>query len=372
MTAISLSLVIPGPYSAGDCHTEEEEAALNAQHCRAFLLAMEFLLQEQWIHNSNLVTSTLHTQLKQKQKQQEEEKRKPIDASVMQLYFPCRCMFDKCGFNDDVRRRVFVGGGAAGPVRDFIYRLVCHTRCSVECYPLTLALIDRFFAALRKQELQTSAYMRNTGQMPYIFAVLLMLTVKFRDDNFRSNRYYSQMTEIPLKEWNALERFVFKVLGYDVRVPVNEYIAYEKLVLSEILKQEKQLQLMSNACCNHHHHHDQHHSFTYKNSNDNSTKEKNSNTVVHINNSFSSNGFTASPFSSAYSQGPSTTPVSHTSSISSISSISNTSNINGNINDNNNLLLGVRSTCTAAHIPGSIIGGLGGDSLHLFFDKVER
>ncbi|EKF29932.1 CYC2-like cyclin 6, putative [Trypanosoma cruzi marinkellei] len=232
MTALSLALGIHDEaitrFGSKDfCDAVEvEAAAVNAHQYRMFLLAMESLLQRQWehysFHGGNPITKL----------RQLEEKR-------ICRYFPVHCMnMEGHGCRDERKHRTLVGSGAAGPLIDFIYRLICHSHCSIECYPITLALTGRFFVEMRKES-ATTEYEAAVDHLPCVFAVLLLITAKYRDDNFRSNRYFSQLAELSLMEWNALERLVIRVLRFNVNVPIYEYIAYEKLLLKEMMRQEE-------------------------------------------------------------------------------------------------------------------------------------
>ncbi|RNF18675.1 putative CYC2-like cyclin 6 [Trypanosoma conorhini] len=231
MTALSLVLpsldqAVVGFESMDSCSVDDVEVAVeNAHNCRMFLLAMEFLLQKQWEHYRP------HDGGFSDAPQQMQE-------GELCQYFPVHqvpvrgsaCCAEK-------QHRTLFGGGAAGLLRDFIYRLICHARCSIECYPITLALVDRFFVSLGKDSV-AAEYEAAADHLPYVFAVLLLITAKYRDDRFRSNRYFSQLAEISLVEWNALERLVIRVLKFCVNVPVLEYFAYEKLLLAEMTRQE--------------------------------------------------------------------------------------------------------------------------------------
>ncbi|ESS69252.1 CYC2-like cyclin 6 [Trypanosoma cruzi Dm28c] len=232
MTALSLALGIHDQATTNFgfkdfCDTvEAEAAAANAHQYRMFLLAMESLLQRQWehycFHGGNHITKS----------QQLEEKR-------LCRYFSVYCMnVEGRGCSDEKKHRKLFGSGAAGPLIDFIYRLICHSHCSIECYPITLALMGRFFVEMRKESVATE-YEAAVDHLPCVFAVLLLITAKYRDDNFRSNRYFSQLAELSLIEWNALERLVIRVLRFNVNVPFYEYVAYEKLLLKEMMRQEE-------------------------------------------------------------------------------------------------------------------------------------
>ncbi|KEG14187.1 putative CYC2-like cyclin 6 [Trypanosoma grayi] len=235
MTALSLSLFLPdshaGEFRPTDtCNAEElEEAALNARHCRAFLLSLEFHLLRRWRRYSHQIGSSAPT-------------RQHVRADLVQQYFPGLPVEAKRHASpNESNKPTFVGSGASGQLRDFIYRLLCHSRCSIECYPLALALSDVFFITLREKRLLAMEYEAAVNHLPCVFAVLLLLVAKCREDRIRSNRYFSQLVELPLGEWNALERLVFRVLQYDVRVPVSEYIAYEKVLLEDMAQREDEI-----------------------------------------------------------------------------------------------------------------------------------
>ncbi|RNF10043.1 putative CYC2-like cyclin 6 [Trypanosoma rangeli] len=208
------------------CSVDDVEAAVqNAHTCRMFLLAMEVLLQKQWRHYQSHDSGMFATPQRMK------------EGELFQYFpFPCVSMRGR-GSCFQKQRRTLSGSSAAGKLRDFIYRLICYARCSIECYPITLALVDRFYVSLRKESVATE-YEAAVDHLPYVFAVLLLITAKYRDDKFRSNRYFSQLAGLSLVEWNALERLAIRVLKFSVNVSFFEYIAYEKLLLAEMTRQE--------------------------------------------------------------------------------------------------------------------------------------
>jgi len=108
-------------------------------------------------------------------------------------------------------------------ISDYVARLRRHFRCSPGCLVLALVYIDR--ATQRHPELEVGGLTCHR-----ILAASLTLATKFLDDEVYSNRFYSEICGVPLRELNALEGAMMELLRGDLHVRPEEFDVYQRML----------------------------------------------------------------------------------------------------------------------------------------------
>lgn len=108
-------------------------------------------------------------------------------------------------------------------IKDYLNRIHKYFFCSDECYVMGLVYIDRIGKidpSLTVCELTVHR----------LLVLTVMVAAKFHDDVYYSNAYYAKVAGLSLKEVNALEAKLVKMLDWKVFVDPEEYALYHKLV----------------------------------------------------------------------------------------------------------------------------------------------
>jgi len=108
-------------------------------------------------------------------------------------------------------------------IGDYLKRLRKYFYCSDECFVMGLAYLDR----LTKK---SSANIVCDLTVHRLLLIASMIAAKFHDDTYYSNAYYAKVGGLKLKEVNALEAEMLKILDWNVTVPAAEYQLYHSLV----------------------------------------------------------------------------------------------------------------------------------------------
>merc|ERR1712216_1092466 len=98
---------------------------------------------------------------------------------------------------------------------------------SDECFVIALVYIDR----LSKMESNVTVCDLTIHRL---LLITVMTAAKFQDDVYYSNKYYAKVGGIRLKEVNALEAFLLKLLDWKMCVTPQEYELYHKLVYQSV------------------------------------------------------------------------------------------------------------------------------------------
>ena len=114
----------------------------------------------------------------------------------------------------------------AMPLQQFLKRLHRGIKCSAECFPIALVLLDRFYRATHERIDKSSA--------PRLLLVSLLIATKLRDDRFYKNSAWADVSGVPLTVLNALEIKFLSAVRYDVFVEADEYLEFEGIVLDTI------------------------------------------------------------------------------------------------------------------------------------------
>ena len=101
------------------------------------------------------------------------------------------------------------------PLQDYVQRIIKYFRCAEECYPIALALLDRFVEAT-----EVAIDDRNVFRL---FLTAVLVATKSREDFWHTMSYYAHVGGISPQELKALEvHFLFSV-GWDVIIPEHVY-----------------------------------------------------------------------------------------------------------------------------------------------------
>eukprot|EP00928_Gymnodinium_smaydae_P039236 TRINITY_DN26842_c0_g1_i1.p1 TRINITY_DN26842_c0_g1~~TRINITY_DN26842_c0_g1_i1.p1 ORF type:complete len:218 (+),score=43.56 TRINITY_DN26842_c0_g1_i1:141-794(+) len=104
-------------------------------------------------------------------------------------------------------------------VTDYLFRIAKYFQCSNECFVLCLVYIDRIV------KLQPDFWICDLN-IHRILATASMLAVKFFDDIYYSNAYYSKVAGIRLREANNLEAQFLALVDWRLHVTPEEYDGY--------------------------------------------------------------------------------------------------------------------------------------------------
>ncbi len=114
-------------------------------------------------------------------------------------------------------------------VIDYMSRIHKYTRSSPACYLIALIYIDRVIQ--RNPEFALSKY--NVHRYPRtvltharLLIAALMCAIKFYDDTYYDNEFYSRVGGISCVEMNLLELEILQMLGYGLLVSQEEYEKY--------------------------------------------------------------------------------------------------------------------------------------------------
>lgn len=101
------------------------------------------------------------------------------------------------------------------------------TKCSAECFPTALVLLDRYYRSTHERIDRCNA--------PRLFLVSLMVATKLRDDRFFKNAVWAeQVGLLPLPVLNSLEVKFLCAIRYKLFVSVADYLHFEEIVLDTV------------------------------------------------------------------------------------------------------------------------------------------
>jgi hypothetical protein len=101
----------------------------------------------------------------------------------------------------DFARSVYPGQTVPPPFRKYVHQILSSTRL-----PSSTILLGLFYLATRMRMLSASGvYATGSGQVYRMLTTALLLGSKFLDDNTFQNRSWSEVSNIPVSELNAME-----------------------------------------------------------------------------------------------------------------------------------------------------------------------
>ncbi|CAD8187629.1 unnamed protein product [Paramecium pentaurelia] len=106
----------------------------------------------------------------------------------------------------------------------YIERIKIYSYCSNECFILALIYIDRV------QEMNSDVVINSYCVHRFMLACIL-LSIKYNDDDYYKNDYYSRVGGITLQELNSLEQELLTLLDYQLFVSQNQYYYYKEKLM---------------------------------------------------------------------------------------------------------------------------------------------
>lgn len=121
-------------------------------------------------------------------------------------------------------------------IAEYLKRIRKYFVCSDECFVMALVYVDR----LSKMESSIPVCKLTVHRL---LLISVMVAAKFHDDVYYSNKYYSKVGGISLKEVNALEAVFLKMMDWNVCMSGQEYELYHRLVNESVYPPHERLAL---------------------------------------------------------------------------------------------------------------------------------
>jgi len=159
---------------------------------------------------------------------QHEESYKQIIAPVISYF-----LSQLVGENDKrpLQRKMGVFNAQNPPevsIADYLARIVKYTPCSAECYILSLIFIDR---------IAENHILINSYNIHRLLLVTTLIAAKLLDDTTATNKYYSHVGGISIKELNSLECKLLVILNYDLNVTAYSFELYRYELELQLIRQ---------------------------------------------------------------------------------------------------------------------------------------
>jgi len=159
---------------------------------------------------------------------QHEESYKQIIAPVISYF-----LSQLVGENDKrpLQRKMGVFNAQNPPevsFADYLARIVKYTPCSAECYILSLIFIDR----IAENHIRVNSY-----NIHRLLLVTTLIAAKLLDDTTATNKYYSHVGGISIKELNSLECKLLVILNYDLNVTAYSFELYRYELELQLIRQ---------------------------------------------------------------------------------------------------------------------------------------
>ncbi|CAD8056107.1 unnamed protein product [Paramecium sonneborni] len=104
---------------------------------------------------------------------------------------------------------------------DYLKRLLLYSDCSIQCYAIVIIYLDRFTNKNEHLWLdQASLYT--------LTLVLLVISIKFWDDQKYANKYFAKLGGVSLRLLNELELEVLELMNYDLFIQEDLIFRYMK------------------------------------------------------------------------------------------------------------------------------------------------
>ena len=104
-------------------------------------------------------------------------------------------------------------------IHDYLQRLCKYFDCSDSCFIISFIYIDRIISL-------NPGFMITRLNIHRLILVSLILAVKYNDDQYGDNSYYSKVGGIIDQELNSLENGMLDLLQFNLFIDVNEYFQY--------------------------------------------------------------------------------------------------------------------------------------------------
>ena len=104
-------------------------------------------------------------------------------------------------------------------IYDYLHRVQQYARCSNSCYILSLIYIDRLL-------LKDPEFVLNRKNIYRVIITSLLLAIKYSEDFYYQNSFYSSIGGISVRELNQLETAMLFRLRFDLNVSEETYTHY--------------------------------------------------------------------------------------------------------------------------------------------------
>ncbi|EGR33118.1 hypothetical protein IMG5_061170 [Ichthyophthirius multifiliis] len=112
-------------------------------------------------------------------------------------------------------------------IKDYLLRISRCTNCSQECFILALIYIDRITQRHKKFNI-------NSYNIHRILICSIMVAIKFFDDKYYNNEYYSKVGGITNQEINQLERDFLQLINFKLHCRPELFFTYRgKIIISQ-------------------------------------------------------------------------------------------------------------------------------------------
>jgi len=111
-------------------------------------------------------------------------------------------------------------------VKDYLIRIVKHSRCSCESVILSLIYIDRMIQRNR-------GFLIKSINVHRVIITSVLLAAKFFDDFYYSNEYYAKIGGISNKEMNVLEVEFLNAINFSLHVEPEMFFRYREKMLAQ-------------------------------------------------------------------------------------------------------------------------------------------
>ncbi|CAD8114239.1 unnamed protein product [Paramecium sonneborni] len=106
-------------------------------------------------------------------------------------------------------------------LENYLIRIAKYAKCTDECFIIALIYLD-------KVQEQHQEILLNSHCVHRFLMIAIVLAIKFQDDDYYRNDYYSKIAGITLKELNQLESELLELLNYDLYISKDRYNNYLK------------------------------------------------------------------------------------------------------------------------------------------------
>lgn len=105
----------------------------------------------------------------------------------------------------------------------YLKRLFQYTYCSKSCFYVALIYIDKI---VKKHNIKNIQY----DTIYKLYFVALLMAIKWNDDNYLSNTYYSEICGVKKEELLSLQIIFFELLDYNAYVDEKNYLKIKEQI----------------------------------------------------------------------------------------------------------------------------------------------
>lgn len=152
-----------------------------------------------------------------------------IDINCIVYIYEIHCMkyhnkLDETIISQDIFLKSFTSVNSTNiSIYDYVKRFIKNSHASLECYIISMIYIERIILKYKNNNYNVNL---NIYTFHRIFLLSILLAVKYHDDLYNSNYYYSKIGGIKIDELNQLEHYMLDILNYECSVDICEYMMY--------------------------------------------------------------------------------------------------------------------------------------------------